>query len=199
MSKLADIQNYIKSSVPQDIELELAVKKDILEIKCKVENLHRILYFLRDNNNTSLKILTDLTAVDYPDREERFEVIYNLLSIKENFRCVVKVTVGEETPLPSVSSVYDSANWLEREVWDMYGIKFKDHPDLRRILTDYGFQGHPQRKDFPLTGYVELSYDEKEEKVVYQPVSLAQDFRSYDNLSPWNGTEYILPGDEKAS
>ena len=143
--------------------------------------------------------LVDITAVDYPARAERFEVVYNLLSVSQNTRIRVKVTASEETLVPTAVDVFKSANWFEREVWDMYGILFSGHPDLRRILTDYGFEGHPQRKDFPLTGYVELRYDEEQKRVVYEPVKLTQDFRNFDYLSPWEGmTDVQLPGDEKA-
>lgn len=143
--------------------------------------------------------LVEIAGVDYPDRAERFEVCYHLLSVTKNHRLRVKVQTDEDTPVPSVTGVWPVAGWLEREVFDMYGVLFAGHPDLRRILTDYGFKGHPFRKDFPLTGYVEMRYSEAEKRVVYEPVKLAQDFRSFDFMSPWEGAEYILPGDEKAS
>ena len=142
-------------------------------------------------------MLLDVTAVDYPERDERFEVVYHLLSLKHNQRVRVKLAADEETPVPSVTEVFNSANWLEREAWDMYGIYFSGHPDLRRLLTDYGFEGHPLRKDFPLTGYVEVRYDEDQKRVVYEPVKLSQEFRSFDFMSPWEGM-LQLPGDEKA-
>jgi NADH-quinone oxidoreductase subunit C len=158
-----------------------------------------VLTYLRDNGACQFTQLVDVTAADYPSRPERFEVVYSLLSITNNTRVRVKISASEETLVPSVNGVFGSANWFEREVWDMYGILFSDHPDLRRILTDYGFEGHPQRKDFPLTGYVELRYDEEQKRVVYEPVKLTQDFRSFDYLSPWEGmTDIQLPGDEKA-
>jgi NADH-quinone oxidoreductase subunit C len=163
------------------------------------ENINRVLFFLRDNSKLQFKQLIDLFGVDYPEREKRFEVIYQLLSTKINQRIFVKTQVSENDQLPSTTAVFNDANWLEREVWDMYGVRFKEHPDLRRILTDYGFEGHPQRKDFPLTGYVELRYDAKKEKVVYEPVKLHQEFRNFDYLSPWEGGDYVLPGDEKAA
>ena len=137
-------------------------------------------------------------GVDWPDREKRFDVVYNLLSLIHNRRIRIKVRTNEDEPVPSVTGVFASAGWFEREAWDLYGILFSGHPDLRRILTDYGFEGHPFRKDFPLTGYHELRYSEEEKRVVYEPVKLAQDFRSFDFMSPWEGAEYILPGDEKA-
>ncbi|WP_404713473.1 NADH-quinone oxidoreductase subunit C [Sphingomonas sp. MMS24-J13] len=142
--------------------------------------------------------LMEIAGVDYPDRPERFEVVYMLLSLTKNHRLRVHVSTDETAPVPSVTSLWPVAGWLEREVYDMYGVKFVGNADLRRILTDYGFTGHPQRKDFPLSGFVELRYSEEEKRVVYQPVRLAQDFRNFDFMSPWEGAEYILPGDEKA-
>jgi NADH-quinone oxidoreductase subunit C len=143
--------------------------------------------------------LIDVCGVDYPDRAERFEIVYSLLSVSLNLRLRVKVSTGEETPVPSVVAAYPSANWFERETWDMFGVFFSDHPDLRRILTDYGFDGHPLRKDFPLTGFVEMRYDQDQRRVVYEPVKLAQDFRVFSFQSPWEAiTGVQLPGDEKA-
>ena len=158
----------------------------------------RVLTHLRDDPLSLFKVLVDLCGVDYPERPERFEVVYNLLSLKHNRRIRVKVATDENEPVPSVTGVYSSAGWYEREAWDLFGIFFSDHPDLRRILTDYGFEGHPMRKDFPLTGYVEVRYDEDRKRVVYEPVKLKQEFRSFDFLSPWEGMNQILPGDEKA-
>jgi NADH-quinone oxidoreductase subunit C len=157
----------------------------------------KVLRFLRDDANCQFKMLVDICGVDWPDRPERFEVVYNLLSLKQNQRIRVKVSTGEDTPVPSVTSLFSTAGWFEREAWDLYGILFSDHPDLRRILTDYGFQGHPLRKDFPLTGYVQVRYDEEQKRVVYEPVKLTQEFRNFDFLSPWEGMT-SLPGDEKA-
>lgn len=163
------------------------------------DGLIELLMFLRDDQKCQFKQLIDITAVDYPERPQRFEVVYQLLSLTNNRRIRVKVAADEYTPVPSVTSVYPSAGWFEREIWDMYGVLFSGHPDLRRILTDYGFDGHPQRKDFPLTGYVELRYDEVQKRVVYEPVKLNQAYRSFDFLSPWEGNpDYVLPGDEKA-
>lgn len=142
--------------------------------------------------------LMEIAGVDYPDRSERFEVVYHLLSVTKNHRLRVRVCTDEATPVPSIVPVWPVAGWLEREVFDMYGVLFAGNPDLRRILTDYGFQGHPQRKDFPLTGYTELRYSEEDKRVVYEPVRLAQDFRNFDFMSPWEGADYVLPGDEKA-
>jgi NADH-quinone oxidoreductase subunit C len=154
---------------------------------------------LRDAPNLMFEQLLYVCGVDYPDRPQRFEVVYALLSVSLNLRLRVKVLTDEDTPVPSVVGVYPSANWFERETWDMYGVFFADHPDLRRILTDYGFDGHPMRKDFPLTGYVELRYDPDQRRVVYEPVKLTQDFRTFDFASPWEAiTDIQLPGDEKA-
>jgi NADH-quinone oxidoreductase subunit C len=159
----------------------------------------RLLAYLRDDQNCQFKQLVDITAVDRPDEPERFEIVYNLLSLKHNQRIRVKLTTDEETPVPSACGLFNAANWFEREVWDLYGVFFSEHPDLRRILTDYGFEGHPLRKDFPLTGYVEVRYDEAQKRVVYEPVKLTQEFRSFDFLSPWEGMLNTLPGDEKAT
>lgn len=173
--------------------------QDELVVIAKRAELVKFLTELRDDVVTHMKQLVDITAVDFPTREQRFEVVYNLLSLSQNTRVRVKVMTDEYTPVDSVTSVYNSAGWLEREVWDMYGIVFTGHADLRRILTDYGFEGHPLRKDFPLSGFVEVRYDEEAARVVYEPVSFQQEFRVFENLSPWEGmTEVQLPGDEKA-
>ncbi len=153
---------------------------------------------LRDDPALRLNQLIDICGVDYPDRIERFDIVYQLLSMTKNLRLRVKVTTDTRTPVPSITSLWPVAGWYERETWDCYGVLFDGNPDLRRILTDYGFEGHPFRKDFPLTGYVELRYSQEHKRVVYEPVQLAQDFRSFDFLSPWEGTDYVLPGDEKA-
>ena len=160
------------------------------------DDLLAVLTALRDEHE--YQQLMEIAGVDYPDRAERFEVVYCLLSLTRNHRVRVHVATDEATPVPSVTSLWPVAGWLEREVFDMYGVGFSGNPDLRRILTDYGFEGHPQRKDFPLTGYVELRYSEEQKRVVYEPVTLAQDFRNFDFMSPWEGAEYIIPGDEKA-
>ena len=160
--------------------------------------LIELMTWLRDDADCMFRQLIDVTAVDWPQRPERFDVVYNLLSLRHNLRLRVKVPVGEMMPVSSMVEIWSGALWLEREVWDMYGIYFSGHPDLRRILTDYGFEGHPQRKDFPLTGYVEMRYDEDEKRVIYEPVKLTQAFRNFDYLSPWEGSRDFLPGDEKA-
>ena len=169
-----------------------------LTLTARADKIVTILTHLRDESSCKFVQLVDVCGVDYPARPKRFDVVYHLLSLKHNIRLRVKVEADDETPVPSVVEVFPSASWYEREVWDMYGVMFDGHPDLRRILTDYGFQGHPQRKDFPLTGYVELRYSEEEKRVVYEPVSLPQEFRDFDFMSPWEGAKYILPGDEKA-
>lgn len=153
---------------------------------------------LRDDPAFRFEVLIDICGVDYPARPERFDVVYHLLSPRRNLRLRVKVTTDEDHPVPSLVDVFPAANWFEREAYDMYGILFSGHPDLRRLLTDYGFEGYPLRKDFPLTGYVEVRYDDAQKRVVYEPVRLNQEFRSFDFESPWEGTNYVLPGDEKA-
>jgi NADH-quinone oxidoreductase subunit C len=158
-----------------------------------------VLTTLRDDPAFEFKILVDLCGVDWPQREKRFDVVYHLLSLTRNMRLRIKVETDEEAPVPSIVSVHPSANWFERETFDMYGVVFSDHPDLRRILTDYGFSGYPLRKDFPLTGYVEVRYDDELKRVVYQPVELVQEFRDFDFMSPWEGAPHILPGDQKAT
>ena len=169
-------------------EISLTLARDAIEDALRL---------LRDEHE--YQQLMEIAGVDYPNRAERFEVVYMLLSLTKNHRIMVKVTTDEATPVPTVTTLWPVAGWLEREVFDMYGVLFAGNPDLRRILTDYGFQGHPQRKDFPLTGYVELRYSEEDKRVVYEPVELAQDLRTFDFMSPWEGADYILPGDEKAA
>ncbi len=193
---LIDLGDYNTTALSQDIGAT-QVDRDELTVGATAGSLLKVLTFLRDDQNCQFKQLMEITAVDYPDRDQRFEVAYILLSLKHNLRIRVKIPADEETPVPTVIGAFSSAIWYEREVWDMYGIFFSDHPDLRRILTDYGFEGHPLRKDFPLTGYVEVRYDEDTKRVVYEPVKLAQEFRSFDFMSPWEGM-LRLPGDEKA-
>lgn len=179
----------------------LAVKEAVGEVTLTVkrEEIANILKALRDTPGLEYQQLMEIAGVDYPDRPERFEVVYHLLSLTRNRRIRVKVSTDEATPVPTVTMLWPVAGWLEREVYDMYGVTFAGNPDLRRILTDYGFEGYPQRKDFPLTGHVELRYSEAEKRVVYEPVELPQDFRTFDFLMPWEGPEYRLPGDEKAT
>jgi NADH-quinone oxidoreductase subunit C len=178
----------------------VSVKSHVGEITLTVrrEEITNVLKKLRDTPGLEYQQLMEIAGVDYPDRAERFEVVYQLLSLTKNRRLRVKVSTDENMPVPSVTALWPVAGWLEREVFDMYGVGFAGNPDLRRILTDYGFEGYPQRKDFPLTGHVELRYSEAEKRVIYEPVQLPQDFRTFDFLMPWEGPEYILPGDEKA-
>ncbi len=180
-----------------DITIDADVVRGELTFIAPASSIIKVLTFLRDDSNCLFKMLVDVCGVDYPEREKRFEVVYHLLSVKLNQRIRVKIATDEATPVPSVVGVFRSALWFEREAWDLYGIYFSDHPDLRRLLTDYGFDGHPLRKDFPQTGYVEVRYDDEQKRVVYEPVALRQDWRSFDFLSPWEG-ENLLPGDEKA-
>src|SRR5262245_7717424 len=158
-----------------------------------------VLTALRDDSQCLFEVLIDICGVDYPEREKRFDVVYHLLSPRRNQRIRIKCEADEDAAVPSAVAVFPAANWFEREAYDLYGILFSGHPDLRRILTDYGFQGHPMRKDFPLTGYVEVRYDDAQKRVVYEPVKLTQEFRSFDFMSPWEGVEYVIPGDEKAT
>jgi len=194
---LIDLGDYIVSAVPE-LAASPTVALDELCVRSTPAGVVRLLTFLRDDPECRFRQLTDICGVDWPQRVPRFDVVYHLLSHTQNQRVRVKVPVDDEAPVPSACAVFSSAGWYEREVWDLYGIFFSDHPDLRRILTDYGFDGHPLRKDFPLTGYVEVRYDEEQKRVVYEPVRLTQEFRTFDFISPWEGARYVLPGDEKA-
>lgn len=197
--KMLGLANSVQEKLGAHI-LKAEFQKDELCVIIKRESIVPFLIVLRDDKAFAFKQLVDICGADYPDRPERFEVVYNLLSLTHNMRIRVKVSTDEETPVDSVVSVFSSAGWFEREAWDLFGIYFNNNPDLRRILTDYGFEGHPLRKDFPLTGFVELRYDEELRRVVYEPVKLQQDFRVFDSLSPWEGmTDIQLPGDEKAT
>jgi NADH-quinone oxidoreductase subunit C len=179
-------------------DMVVATKEEHGEVVLTVarDQIENALRLLRDHHE--YQQLMEMAGVDFPSRPERFEVVYMLLSVTKNHRLMVKVNAAENTPVPTVTTLWPNAGWLEREVFDMYGVIFAGNPDLRRILTDYGFEGHPFRKDFPLTGHVELRYSEEEQRVVYEPVKLAQDLRQFDFMSPWEGAEYVLPGDEKA-
>jgi NADH-quinone oxidoreductase subunit C len=194
---LRDLGEYVQAALPEQVEA-LDISLNELAIVVRREAIVRVLTFLRDDVNCQFKQLMDLCAVDYPSRPERFDVVYNLLSLNHNRRIRVKLRTGEQSAVPTVTGVFSSAGWWEREAYDLYGIWFRDHPDLRRILTDYGFEGYPLRKDFPLTGYVEVRYDDEHKRIVYEPVKLTQDFRNFDFLSPWEGMQQFLPGDEKA-
>ena len=196
--QLAIFKEFIQAKLPA-VKVEVTMVNDALVLHVRRDQLLPLITFLRDDPDCLFKQLVDIGGVDYPERPERFEVVYQLLSFVYNQRIRIKVQADAESPVPSVVGVFSSAGWFEREVWDMYGVLFSGNPDLRRILTDYGFDGHPQRRDFPLTGYVELRYDVEQKRVVYEPVKLNQAYRSFDFLSPWEGAEYVLPGDEKAT
>jgi NADH-quinone oxidoreductase subunit C len=195
--KLTVLAERLAAALPDAVEGH-EIQHGELSVRIARDTVPDVLTHLRDDPQCRFTVLCDICGVDYPDRPMRFEVVYNLLSMSQNLRIRVKVKTDEESPVPSATGIFSAAGWWEREAWDLYGIYFSDHPDLRRILTDYGFDGHPLRKDFPLTGYVELRYDEDQKRVVYEPVKLKQEFRSFDFLSPWEGMDRILPGDEKA-
>ena len=169
-----------------------------LTITASASDIIKVVTFLHDDERCQFWSFIDITAIDWPGRERRFDVVYHLLSPKQNRRIRVKIEAGEDMPVPSIVGVFPGANWFERETYDLYGVLFVGHPDMRRLLTDYGFEGHPLRKDFPLTGFVEVRYDDEVKRVVYEPVRLNQEFRTFDFLSPWEGQSYVLPGDEKA-
>ena len=190
MKKLSDLEKKINSELTTKI---MSSKLNHNQIFLNIENddLSEVILFLKNNNETKFKQLIDITAVDYPENERRFKLIYLLLSHEFNSRIVINFYINENEIVKSLTSIFPSANWMEREIFDMYGVKFKDHPDLRRILTDYNFEGHPLRKDFPLTGHNEVRYSEDEKKVVYEPVKLEQNYRKFDYESPWEGTEYL--------
>ncbi|MGD8325983.1 MAG: NADH-quinone oxidoreductase subunit C [Sphingomonadales bacterium] len=195
--QLTELRNHISSLLENEV-LDSNIAYGELSIIARADAIEKVLVFLRDDEECRFKQLIDITAVDWPERAQRFEVVYHLLSLHNNLRIRVKVPTDERSAVPSAVEIYPTAAWFEREAWDMYGVLFSGNPDLRRILTDYGFQGHPLRKDFPLTGFVEVRYSEEHERVVYEPVKLTQDFRSFDFMSPWEGAKYVLPGDEKA-
>ena len=194
---LTELSSYV-SEARGNLIAASQLKYGELTLTTSGDNLIPLLTFLRDDAKCGFVNLTDICGVDWPQRELRFDVVYHLLSPKKNLRIRVKLATDEDTPVPSACAVYPGADWFERETWDMYGVLFTGHPDLRRILTDYGFEGHPLRKDFPTTGFVEVRYDDAAKRVVYEPVELKQEFRNFDFMSPWEGTEYVLPGDEKA-
>ena len=193
---LTELRVHLVSALATHIS-ESNVDKGELNVVCQASSLAKVLTFLRDDPHCQFKQLTDLCGVDRPEKKFRFEVVYHLLSHRYNRRLRVKTNVEEDGSVPSVGKIFSAADWYEREAWDMYGIYFSGHPDLRRLLTDYGFDGHPLRKDFPLTGYVEVRYDEEQKRVAYEPVQLAQEFRRFDFMSPWEGARYILPGVDK--
>jgi NADH-quinone oxidoreductase subunit C len=195
--KLAELGKTVAGALTGAV-YDWSVTNGELTILANAADIVKVVTFLRDDPRCQFVFFVDVTAVDYPARERRFDVVYHLLSPTLNHRIRIKTMTDEATPVPSVTPVYPGANWFERECYDLYGVVFTGHPDLRRILTDYGFEGHPLRKDFPLTGFVEVRYDDELKRVVYEPVRLAQEFRNFDFLSPWEGPDYTLPGDEKA-
>ena len=195
---IEEIVDLVKSLM-NFCDYEITNHKDEINIFVKSEDLVSTLMFFKDNPSLNMDSLIDLTAVDYPGNKKRFILIYNLLSVSKNFRIKVKIKTNEDNPVPSVTEVYPCANWYEREVWDLFGIRFSGHPDLRRILTDYDFEGHPLRKDFPLTGFTQVRFDDELGRVINEPVKLDQEFRNFDNLSPWEGMSKYLPGDEKSN
>jgi NADH-quinone oxidoreductase subunit C len=190
MSNLSDIEKKINSELTTKIN-DSKINHNQLYLNIDNEDLLEVNLFLKNNKNTKFKQLIDITAVDYPENLKRFKMVYLLLSHEFNKRVIVSCLINENELVQSLTKIFPSANWMEREVFDMYGVKFKDHPDLRRILTDYGFEGHPLRKDFPLTGHNEVRYNEEEKKVIYEPVKLEQNYRNFDYESPWEGTKYI--------
>ncbi len=194
--ELKELGEHIAASIDADIR-GFEVVHGELTVEARADRITQVLTFLRDDPLAKFLVLIDLTAVDYPGRSKRFDIVYHLLSMHNNTRIRVKAELGEEETIPTATGVYPCADWFEREAFDMYGVVFAGHPDLRRILTDYGFEGFPLRKDFPLTGNVEVRYDDEQKRVVYEPVKLVQEYRSFDYLSPWEGAKYVLPGDEK--
>ena len=190
MENLESLEKVINSELTTKV-LSSKIKHDQINICIEEDNLIEVMIFLKTHSSTKFKQLIDLTAVDYPERDKRFKMVYLLLSHEKNSRIKIEFDIKEGEILSSLTSIFPSANWMEREVFDMYGVEFKDHPDLRRILTDYGFKGHPLRKDFPLTGHNEVRYSEENKKVIYEPVKLEQNYRNFDYESPWEGTKYI--------
>ena len=190
MTNLSDLEKKINSELTTKIKFS-EIKHEQLYLKTNCSDLIQVLLFLKNNSSTKFKQLVDITAVDYPENNERFKLVYLLLSHESNNRIILTFFINEKEIIPSITEIFPSANWMEREVFEMYGIKFKNHPDLRRILTDYNFEGFPLRKDFPLTGHNEVRYSESEKKVVYEPVKLEQNYRNFDYESPWAGTKYI--------
>lgn len=198
LDALAEVAEMVRTDYP-DAVVSHEIAYEQLTITLTRDGLLDVVRFLRDDPRCGFINLIDICGVDWPARAERFDVVYHLLSPVQNQRIRLKITADEMTPVASLTSIFPSADWFEREVYDLYGVIFTDHPDLRRILTDYGFDGYPLRKDFPLTGFVEVRYDAQARRVVYEPVKLTQQFRDFDFLSPWEGTDYVLPGDEKAN
>jgi NADH-quinone oxidoreductase subunit C len=194
---LTELSTYIAGKLgPRAGQATIAYGE--LTLKVEAADIVEVLSFLKSDPQCQFVSIIDISGADYPQRERRFDVVYHLLSPRRNLRIRVKLETDEDTPVPSATGVYPGADWYEREAYDLYGVLFSGHPDLRRLLTDYGFEGYPLRKDFPLTGFVEVRYDDEAKRVVYEPVELKQEFRNFDFMSPWEGTDYVLPGDEKA-
>ena len=197
MNNLVDLEKKINSELTTKIK-KTEIKHNQIFIEIDKENLIDVVLFIKTSKDAKFQQLIDITVVDYPEQAQRFKVVYLFLSHEFNQRMILSYHINENELIPSLTSIFPSANWMEREVFDMYGVSFKDHPDLRRILTDYGFEGHPLRKDFPLTGHTEVRYDDLEKKVVYEPVKLPQEYRNFDSMSPWEGFQNELIGDEKS-
>ena len=198
LKNIQELEKVVSSELTSKIKKSTIAFNEIL-IETDVENLFDIIQFLKSNDNCKFKQLIDIAGIDFPEKEKRFRIVYLLLSHEKNLRIKLSVDFEDEKKIPSIVKIFSSANWMEREVFDMYGIKFTDHPDLRRILTDYGFKGHPLRKDFPLTGFNEVRYSEKDKKVIYEPVKLEQNYRNFDFESPWEGTKYIKEINKKTN
>ncbi|MAN56192.1 MAG: NADH-quinone oxidoreductase subunit C [Paracoccus sp. (in: a-proteobacteria)] len=196
LDALDQLADHIKLRRSNEV-LDTAIAHGELTVASTVSGVLDLVEFLRTDSSCRFSTLVDITALDHPERQQRFDVVWHFLSMYQNHRIRVKVSVREDELVPSIIGIFPSANWFEREIFDMFGILFSGHPDLRRLLTDYGFRGHPLRKDFPTTGYVEVRYDESVKRVVYEPVNLTQEYRQFDFLSPWEGAKYVLPGDEK--
>tara|TARA_B110000014_G_scaffold214524_1_gene167760 strand:- start:107 stop:718 length:612 start_codon:yes stop_codon:yes gene_type:complete len=195
-TNINDLEKTVNSSLTTAVKVS-KINFNQLYIDIEIENLISSILFLKTNEKCKFKQLIDITAVDYPEKEKRFKIVYLLLSLENNLRILINLHINEEDEVPSLTKIFSSANWMEREVFDMYGISFKDHPDLRRILTDYDFEGYPLRKDFPLTGHTEVRYSETKKKVVYEPVKLNQEYRNFDSESPWDGTNYVKQKEKK--
>jgi NADH-quinone oxidoreductase subunit C len=195
---LGELSSYLRE-MRGDLIVDASISYGELNVISTPESILALLTFLRDDPRCGFISMIDICGVDWPQREKRFDVVYHLMSPTQNLRIRIKLAVADGVSVPSATGVYKGAEWFEREAWDMYGIPFSGHADLRRLLTDYGFEGHPLRKDFPTTGYVEVRYDDAAKRVVYEPVELKQEFRNFDFTSPWEGTDYVLPGDEKAA
>ena len=189
-TELNNLEKAINSSLATGVKSS-TIRFNQLTIEVEIEDINKTILFLKTNEKCKFRQLIDITAVDYPKKERRFKLVYLLLSHENNLRIIINSNIKEKITVPSITKIFPSANWMEREVFDMYGVKFKNHPDLRRILTDYGFEGHPLRKDFPLTGHNEVRYSEDKKKVIYEPVKLEQNYRNFDYESPWEGTKYI--------